>query len=343
MEREKSWKVILAAGAVLLVLSVIYHAKSEIKYFQSVAPSIIAPQTTKLLFVGDIMLDRLVRDTIDRNGLPYIVENIQPLFVDLNAAVGNLEGTVTDNPSISAKDYSKLKFTFASTTLPQLKGLGFTGVSLANNHALDFGPAGYDETVKNLEENNFFFFGSPLNNKNLSTIQKINGESLCFVGFHALYNPSTKSVLDEIVRIKPECTFLIVFAHWGVEYKQYESDAQRAAAHEFVDAGADLVLGAHPHVIEPVEIYKDKAIFYSLGNFIFDQGFSLATRQGLALRLELTKDTLKFHLIGVQMDKDHLVFPEKEAFQNETNVLISRLPEALKQTVDIDSVLELPR
>ncbi|MBX4200250.1 CapA family protein [Candidatus Parcubacteria bacterium] len=343
MEKETSWKIIIFAALVLLVLSLVYRSKSEIKYFQSVSQNIVLPRTTSVLFVGDIMLDRMVRQIIDSNGFESIVESIQPLFANLDMAVGNLEGTVTANTSLSAKNYKILRFTFASTTLPALKSLGFNVLGLANNHALDFGADGYDETVKNLEAAGISFFGSPLNNKNLSTKVRVNDEDMCFIGFHALYNPDVSTVLDEINKVKDGCSFLVVFAHWGVEYNQKVTNAQRVSAHQFIDVGADLVLGAHPHVIEPVEVYKDKAIFYSLGNFIFDQNFSLATRQGLAVRMELSKSKVDYHLIGIQMDRDHLVFPEKEAFQPETNILISELSEALKQTVDIDSVLELSR
>ena len=78
----------------------------------------------------------------------------------------------------------------------------------------------------------------------------------------------------------------MLFAHWGNEYQLVPTERQIKLAHSFIDAGADLIIGSHPHVVEPVEIYNNKAIFYSLGNFIFDQKLSYWTEHGLALNVE---------------------------------------------------------
>ncbi len=297
----------------------------------------------QLLFTGDIMLDRTVRTSIREHGFMYHFEEVQNIFNDLDLAVGNLEGTITAEPSKSEKNFSILKFTFDPSVVGELKSLGFSGFSLANNHALDFGTDGFLSTQTSLNAGGLFSFGSPLNNLNISEEVDIRGQKLCFVGYHALYKEDTKQVVDEIVRIKPECDFITVVAHWGAEYQTVENEDQSKEAHEFVDAGADLIIGAHPHVIEPIEIYKGKAIFYSLGNFIFDQDFSQATKQGLAVRLELGTSTETFHLIGIQMTKSKLSFPEKETFQSRIDILKSQLPANLAQSVDTNGVFTISR
>ncbi|CAN5121705.1 capsular polyglutamate synthetase PgsA [soil metagenome] len=299
--------------------------------------------SVNMLFVGDIMLDRTVRTTIEKNGFEYLFKNIESIFLDTDIAIGNLEGTITSNKSLSQKDFSQLKFTFSSSVAKSLRDLGFTGMSLANNHSYDFGKDGFLETMANVGVGNMFTFGSPLNNYNISKVVPVKDKQICYVGYHELYDSKTEVISKEITRLEPTCDFLIVFAHWGTEYKDTPTIAQTKEAHEFIDAGADLIIGAHPHVIQPVEIYKNKAIFYSLGNFIFDQDFSIATRVGLAVRLELTEDKVNFHLIPIEMYKNVLSFPEKEAVMGRMNLLISKLPNDLKTTADVDSVFVLSR
>lgn len=282
------------------------------------------------LFVGDIMLDRTVRTTIERNGFEYPFEDIKNIFQGQDIVVGNLEGAITSKPSVSQKDFNILKFTFPSSDAMALKDLGFTGFSLANNHAHDFGQEGFLETLTNLGLSELFSFGSPANDKNLSTKVNVKGEDVCMVGYHALYSSTTTEAVEEIKRIKPGCGFIVVYAHWGVEYRDDENQSQREIGHELVDAGADLVIGTHPHVIEPVEIYKNKAIFYSLGNFIFDQDFSLATRQGLAVQMELGADKVTYGLIPIEMYRNKLSFPSKQDFASRMYVLTQELPSDMK-------------
>lgn len=330
----------------LIILSgvVCYFAYTH-ENLQPIGSPVLSASSTpaQILFVGDVMLDRSIRTVMALNGFDYSFANIKSIFGNIDLAVGNLEGTITENPSISQKNVDILKFTFATTTALELQKLGFTGFSLANNHALDFGQTGFLETEKNLKAVGLSYFGSPLNNQDISTSTTVNGENLCLIGYHELFASSTISVIKEIANLRPSCDYLMVFAHWGNEYSETPSSSQRQIGHAFIDAGADLVVGAHPHVIEPVEIYKNHPIFYSLGNFIFDQDFSLPTRQGLAIRLELGSTTQKFHLIGLEMDKGRLYFPEKEAFQPSLDILTRELPPVYKALADVDGLLILKR
>jgi len=96
-----------------------------------------------------------------------------------------------------------------------------------------------------------------------------------------------KAVAVEIAAAKKDGDIVIVYPHWGDEYQHKHDARQSELAHAFIDAGADAVIGSHPHVIEGAEIYEGKPIFYSLGNLVFDQYFSDDTQQGLALRLNV--------------------------------------------------------
>lgn len=325
---RRSQAVLLGTVLVILMLAGVYvYSLSGVSRFENIKGSKAEPEeSVSLVFVGDIMLDRGVRNAINREGMDYILGEMRGILTEPDLTVGNLEGTFTTEPTVSM-DGSKLKFTFDPTLSRSLREYGFDGFSLANNHALDFGLKGFVSTQSFLAEQDMFSFGSPLNDTDLSAQVSVREEQVCFVGYHSLYNSSINSVVAEISSLESrECTYTVVFAHWGEEYKLLENEAQRSAGRAFVDAGADLVIGHHPHVVQPVEVYKDKAIFYSLGNFVFDQDFSLTTRQGLVVRLELRETEQRFELIPTEMSRAHLYLPDTEPISKATSTNSFVLP-----------------
>ena len=229
---------------------------------------------------------------MNKYGSDYPFKNIHELLKNDDIVLANLEGPITSNPSKTInKNNAPLQFTFSTTTALLLKNEGITMFGLANNHTLNFGNAGLEETKKHLAENNLDYFGDPSNIGEISIVKEINGMKIGFVGYHEFSYKNYDKIISEITRLRPITDFLIVSAHWGIEYNKNYTQDQQNKAHQFIDAGADLVLGAHPHVVEPVEIYKNKHIFYSLGNFIFDQDFSYATTHGLAVRITIPART----------------------------------------------------
>jgi poly-gamma-glutamate synthesis protein (capsule biosynthesis protein) len=272
-----------------------------------------ADLTVRLLFTGDMMFDRNVAVHAEQYGADSLMRGAEDLLrggghdADGNAypvpdaVIGNLEGTITTEPSIAQKNHKILHFTFDPKYAAVVKDAGFTAVSLANNHAMDFYRAGYAATEKFLDEAGVLHFGSPYNDVDTSVSFMEKGKHICIIGYHDLYTFDEAPAVAEIERMKsltPRCDALIVFPHWGVEYQLTATDRQRSLAHEFIDAGADIVIGSHPHVVEPVEIYRDHAIFYSLGNFVFDQGLSFWTEHGLAVQVIIHQDGQKdFKLI----------------------------------------------
>ena len=256
-----------------------------------------------LLFVGDIMLDRIIALHAKKYGVDSLFAKVERLFLGTHAVVGNFEGTITSEPSVSEKDFSLLRFTVDPAFAGLLGRLHFTALSLANNHAFDFGKDGYEQTKSNLRAAGVSPFGSPQNSDNLSARILTQGKTICLVGYHDLFNPDPKSTLLEIKSMKESCSYIVLYAHWGVEYAGTPSERQKMLAHEFVDAGADLVVGTHPHVVEPLEIYRNKAIFYSLGNFIFDQDMSFDTEHGLAVHVEWNEARTRFTLVPVSIER----------------------------------------
>lgn len=263
------------------------------------AQRVFVSEPATVLFVGDIMLDRAVAVHARVAGDDALFAGVAELLAGYDAVVGNLEGTITGNASLSQQDPSVLRFTFDERFARLLKRIGVTAVSLANNHALDFYDAGYRQTVSHLDAAGILHFGTPLNSEDLSAAISLKGKSICLVGYHELFRPDPAGVFAEIGRIRPACDRVVLFAHWGEEYEHSPTVRQQELAHAFVDAGADAVIGAHPHVVEPLEIYKNKAIFYSLGNFIFDQGWRPEVRRGLAVGIGFGESKTSFTLTAI--------------------------------------------
>jgi gamma-polyglutamate biosynthesis protein CapA len=270
----------------------------------------------KVIFVGDMMFDRGVEDVMKKESFTYPMEMIKDFLNGFDFSVGNLEGPVNEKPKEFSDD--SLMFSFDKKVVDSLKLGNFKVVSLANNHTLNMGRIGLEETKSILKENEINFSGDPIECDGDYSYQR---DGITFYSVNVTYpsNCSNKEIADWIKETKfynPE-TFFIVLVHWGTEYKTSNSKEQEELAHQMIDAGADLVIGGHPHVVQNIEEYNGKLIFYSLGNFIFDQYFSKETQEGLGVGLEIYPDKKVYTLYGI---KNKLAQPqlmseeEKKAF-----------------------------
>jgi poly-gamma-glutamate synthesis protein (capsule biosynthesis protein) len=176
-------------------------------------------------------------------------------------------------------------------------------MNLGNNHIGNFGAKGIVATKDNLEKNNISFFGQPDDAENNFLISEENGVKFALVGYNEFKKESDEDAIRQIAQVKKVADIVIVYAHWGKEYEDLPDAKQITLAHRFIDAGADVIIGSHPHVIQSIENYKNKYIFYSLGNFIFDQFFSPETQKGLNVQMHYDKKEKKFaySLIPFQM------------------------------------------
>jgi len=255
-------------------------------------------QVTLLTF-GDLMLDRYVKKIIDKNGKDYPFQNIKRVLIGNDLTLANLEGSFTDFQPKSLNP-DNTNFTFDPSLILTLKKIGFNIFNLANNHSLDFGEKGFAQSQAYLKSNNIDYFGSPLNNNQFSIIKNIRGVKIGFIGYNEFNNSDFNKILEEIKKIKQETNFVVVYAHWGIEYQTTFSKTQQEKAHQFIDTGADVVLGSHPHVVQPIEVYKNKVIFYSLGNFLFDQTFSQKTQEGLGVGIVFNKAKTDYYLLPIE-------------------------------------------
>jgi poly-gamma-glutamate synthesis protein (capsule biosynthesis protein) len=252
----------------------------------------------KLLFVGDVMMTRYVEKKIKKLNKEYIYpfEKVLDYLKTFDYVIANLEGPISDK---GVKIGSKYSFRMKPDVAKALNESNINIVNLANNHIFDYGKIAFEDTLKNLEKNKIKYFG---NSYEPLIIEK-EGVKIGFLGFsdflkHLEVKENKIGIavvndnLSDIIRkAKEKVDILIVSFHWGEEYKKIANERQRKIAKIAIDSGADLVIGHHPHIIQDIEKYKDKFIFYSLGNFIFDQNFSKETMIGGGVEVYIRTQT----------------------------------------------------
>jgi poly-gamma-glutamate capsule biosynthesis protein CapA/YwtB (metallophosphatase superfamily) len=256
--------------------------------------------TVTMAFVGDIMLDELPGMLVQSGEDPFA-----PFAGILSAAdirVANLECVVSTRGSAEpGKPYT---FRAHPRTLKVLKR-HFNALSLANNHSGDFGPAAFSEMLSLLERNGIAYFGggADLSQAHAPLLIERRGLRIALLGYNEFFprsfeadydRPGVAWSEDEQVRLdiasaraRYHADLVIPMMHWGWEHERYASERQRQLARVMIDAGADAVVGGHPHVTQNIEHYRGKPIFYSLGNFLFDGFTDKDSNTGWLLRLDL--------------------------------------------------------
>jgi len=288
----------------------------------------------KVVLAGDIMLDRGVEYMMETEGSGDFRFPFSKIAKDLNEAdilFGNLEGPISDKGIKVGSIYS---FRAKPEAIEGLTFAGFNLISLANNHAFDYGREALEDTFLRLKTAGVNYVGAGFNEGEAYSliIKEVNGATgspQVKIGFLAYTNLGPESwkageknsgiawvsgedmekIKENIKSAKEKVDILIVSLHAGEEYAaepiQFQIEFSKAA----IDAGADLVIGHHPHVVQKSEKYKDKWIFYSLGNFVFDQSFSQETMSGEILEI-LIKDGKINELIPKKIKINEFFQPE---------------------------------
>jgi len=289
-----------------------------------------------ILFVGDIMLDREVEHLMQKNSVFYPFEKVSQFLRGIDIVVGNLEGPIVKNPP----DFGSpsLKFAFSPEVTKALSFSNFNLVSLANNHTFDMGETGFRETKEFLKQSHINFVGHPIRCDKDFLFKK---ENIIILAFNKTlsFNCSNEKIAEIVKKIKKSNPkkFLIVIFHWGEEYQPKSSIFQQKLAHQVIEAGADLIIGSHPHVVQEIEEYQGKLIFYSLGNFVFDQYFSKETQESLAVGVEIYPEKIVYRLFPIQSKLSQPFLMESEKAHNFLEKLAqkstSRLVEEIKKGV----------
>jgi poly-gamma-glutamate capsule biosynthesis protein CapA/YwtB (metallophosphatase superfamily) len=290
--------VLLFALAILLGLS----RREDIMFRQSQDN---LQDTVTFLAVGDIMLSRDVARQMVRakNPLPPFL-GVQELLHSTDFNFGNLETPITESSLLP--ETNAFVFNLPQAYAYGLREYNFKILTLANNHAFDQGAGGASFTKSWLTKNDIQSVGTgaTLDQAWEGQVVDINNTRIGFIG--AAYGSgqplgsgflanirNTEQLRSSLADLEKHSDFIVVAMHAGEEYEAGATMAQINFARAAIDAGADLVIGAHPHWVQPMEKYKGKYIFYSLGNFIFDQEWSEQTKQGLTLKITLEKSRLK--------------------------------------------------
>ena len=280
---------------VLLGMQFVFDLPPTTPVDETAAVNQVVPKTKtfKIIIGGDVMLDRYVRKLGEQNGYDSLFAGVAPLLQSADLAVVNLEGPITAYPSKTLLENGSttpaLIFTFSPESAFALARAGIDLVSLANNHTDNFGVDGFEQTKTYLKTAGLSWFGNPWNSAGDS--RTVCRQEICvaFVGYHE-FRDGFENVLAEVKVLDSEVDFVIVIPHWGEEYVAEPSERLKVKAQQLIAAGADLIAGAHPHVVMVKETINGVPVFYSLGNFLFDQYFSVATMNGELLEIDLTQD-----------------------------------------------------
>ncbi|MFD1776328.1 CapA family protein [Paenibacillus rhizophilus] len=248
--------------------------------------------TVTLNFAGDVIFAGKVGELLKQKGYDYPYARLNGLFLKDDLSVVNLETPVTDRGAEANKTYV---FKSPPEALNALKAAGVDAVNLANNHTLDMGEQGLRDTLDNLDARGIPFVGAGVDAAQAYSAQYFTrkGITVALLGFTRVIpeagwtagagKPGVASAYDSgpalkaIAEARKKADIVAVVVHWGQERMNEPNAVQQSLGRSFIDAGADLVIGGHPHVLQGLEPYKGKWIAYSTGNFIFTRSTSKST------------------------------------------------------------------
>lgn len=269
----------------------------------------------KISLVGDMLFDGHIRNHIAEYGYSYPWTYVKEYFQNDDITIGNLETSITRGGS----PWPNKQFNFRSDpeNIAAMKKAGMDIVSLANNHTLDYGYEGLEDTLNYLKEGNLSSVGAGMNKKEAMdpVIIKKDNIKIGILGFSRVvphvgwwataerpgllgaYDSQLPEALELIEKVREEVDILISLVHWGSELHEEARDIDVVAARRMIDSGVDVIVGHHPHVVQGIEIYEGKPIFYSLGNFIFTS------------RSELTRNTMiaQLDFKGKELEKIDII------------------------------------
>ncbi|GAC43964.1 putative enzyme [Paenibacillus popilliae ATCC 14706] len=305
----------------------------------------------RLAFAGDVMTAGRVEDVVKVHGYDFPFVHAKRWFQEADIAAVNLETPLTVR-GVPAKDK---EFVYKSS--PQMAQAmieaGIDVVNLANNHSMDQGEEGLLDTFAALKDVHLPYVGAGHNAEEAFTpvMFESQGIKLAFLGFTRVvpevswyagknkpglattYDGMKEKAAEAVAKAKEEADLVVVIAHWGKEKVDFPEDYQRELARLYIDAGADLIVGGHPHVLQGLEQYKGKWIAYSLGNFIFTRAMQPATWETVILQAECTdQGKCELAVIPFYTELGQAVPLEGEAGQ----AVLQRL-ENLSEQVSIDA------
>ena len=279
---------------------------------------LMVTDSVSVTITGDILLDRGVRKVIEQKGMDAVFSPfVDSVFQSSDIVIGNLECPTT---KIKEPSFKQFIFRAEPEWLFTLKQHGITHLNLANNHSVDQGRAGLVDTRENVVSAGMIPIGagrtmeeaarpvlltsSPRKVYVLASLQ-LALENFAYLSEKPSVSQEDFDTLVERVRhlrsSEPD-SYIIVTLHWGGEHTLQPVTIQRVRAHQLIDAGADALIGHHTHTLQTIEEYKGKPIYYSIGNFIFDQRKPVNSKACM-VKLTITKESSHVETIPVEIIK----------------------------------------
>lgn len=246
------------------------------------------PKEVSLVFTGDILLSSYVLNNYESSGMQGILsEQLQNEMIQAQLTIANEEFPFSTRGS-QAPD-KQFTFRVDPSYVKIFQEMGIDGVTLANNHALDYGTEALSDTFSALDSAGIAYIGAGDTKERAAqpVVTELEGKKFAVLaasrvipeiswnienqqpGMLCTYD--SEALCEAIRKAKESCEYVAVYVHWGIERDNMPQEYQRSLGRAYIDAGADLVIGAHPHVLQGIEYYNGKPIVYSLGNFIFNQ------------------------------------------------------------------------
>ncbi|KRF54640.1 capsular biosynthesis protein [Bacillus sp. Soil745] len=294
---------------ILLIALVITTWMGRAEEVKTVATKSDQPLT--MTMVGDVMMGRYVEEVTEKHGYEYLFRYMKPYFANSDYVSGNYEHTALKEEVSNYKGAdTPIRLNSNTSGVEAVKDAGFSVVSLANNHMMDYEEQGLLDTIDEFKSADMHYVGVGSNTaeaKNSIDYADVNGVRVATLGFTDVYGKDavSKSNKAGLLNSNPDLLFemigkardakqgnadlVVVNMHWGQEYSTSTTDRQKDLAKAIIDAGADIIIGHHPHVLQSFDVYKDGIIFYSLGNFIFDQGWT-RTKDSAMVQYHLAND-----------------------------------------------------
>ena len=294
---------------ILLIALVITTWMGRAEEVKTVATKSDQPLT--MTMVGDVMMGRYVEEVTEKHGHEYLFRYMKPYFANSDYVSGNYEHTALKEDVSNYKEAdTPIRLNSNTSGVEALKDARFSVVSLANNHMMDYEEQGLLDTIDEFKSSDMHYVGVGSNTaeaKNSIDYADVNGVRVATLGFTDVYGKDAVSKNDKagLLNSNPDLLFemigkardakqgnadlVVVNMHWGQEYSTSTTDRQKDLAKAIIDAGADIIIGHHPHVLQSFDVYKDGIIFYSLGNFIFDQGWT-RTKDSAMVQYHLAND-----------------------------------------------------
>ncbi|MDQ0255776.1 poly-gamma-glutamate synthesis protein (capsule biosynthesis protein) [Evansella vedderi] len=288
----------------------------------------------RITFVGDLMMDWSVKETMDTKGVDYPFLYVKEDLHKAHIAVANLETAVTTRDSSYKDTNQRYNFKSKPEHLQGLVNAGFDLVSLANNHALDYGEEGLMDSMEALKYYGLDYIGAgkTLEEAFQSQTYKIYGKKINIMAATRFvpaaewytFHSNTKAgvagaydldlLIDQVKKQKEGCDYLILYIHWGIERTDRPAQYQKYYVEKLVEAGVDAIIGHHPHWLQGFEYFEGVPVAYSLGNFLFPDYVTGNTAETglLTLTIHESKMTMGFKPYYIYKDQITPLSKEEE-------------------------------